>query len=152
MKLKKILAGHLLVLGLIFPHAVFADDFTFNIEVEILSLHPDVNQMRVACEIEGITQANPFKTINVPANGGAINTTIQVIHNEPNGMPALNPEVMPMERAFACFLEVSKAGGSFVKFLPSNGSQCSGANKWRCARTGTPSTTRLEGRFDVYTE
>lgn len=152
MKLKKIIAGHLLVLIMVFPPVVFAEDFTFNIEVEISNLHSDVNQMRILCEVEGITLKDPFATINVPAEGGAINTTVQVKFNATDEMPSLSPEAMPMQKGYNCKLQVSKAGEDFQEFLPSNSSQCNSANDWRCARTGSPFTGNLSEVFDVYKE
>jgi hypothetical protein len=155
MKLKKMLAGHLFVLALVFSSTVSAEDFTFNIPVEISNLHPDVNQMRVLCEIEGMTNGDGDgepTLINVPATGGAVNTTVQVKINAPNGMPALSPEAMPMRRGYFCKLQVSKSGTGFQDFLPSNSGQCNVANNWRCARTGAPFTGSVQGVMDVYTE
>ena len=152
MKLKKIIAGHLLALALAFPHAALAEDFTLNVEFEISNLHPDVDQMRILCEIEGIQMVDPFAIINVPAAGGTINTTVQVKFNAIDEMPALSPEALPMQRGYFCQLQVSKAGESFQSFLPSNSSGCGGSNEWRCARTGTPFTGAVSGVFDVYKE
>jgi hypothetical protein len=149
MELKKIIAGHLLVLVLVFPHAVSAEDFTFNMQVNVSNLHSDIDQMRVHCEVEGIVLDKEFILINVPANGGANNSTVQIKANAANKND-LNPRPDPIQRAFACALQVSKPGAGFKEFLPSDGRGCGGAEEWRCARQGTPFAARLDGFLDLF--
>jgi hypothetical protein len=147
MDLKKMLTGHLLVLALTFPHAALAEDFTINVPVELSNIHPEVKQMRILCEIEGIVTVDPFTLINVPADGGAINSTVQVKFNSRD---KIEPYRDPVKKSYACHLEAAKAGGDFQWFLASNSSQCNAANEWRCARPDTPSTIDINGVFDLY--
>jgi hypothetical protein len=140
MKLKKLLAGHLLILTLVFPYTVFAEDFTFNVPVEASNLHQDVDRIKVICEIEGIPESGE-KILNVPANG-IINETVQIKFD----IEEILTDSQLSQKARACKLAVSKPGVDFINFIRSGQASCNlTANHWRCAKEGETFTDYVEG-------
>jgi hypothetical protein len=137
MKLKKMLAGPLLALALAFPHAVSAEDFTFNVPVNFSNIHEEADRIMVSCKVfkgqilsnEGLI-GNSAKFEDVPGNGN-LNKTIQVkfnAHPNKNRAEADNYE---------CSMSVMRgSSGSFVR--PSNSNFCnSPSDDWRCTKEGT---------------
>jgi hypothetical protein len=93
MKLKKILAGQLLVLALVFPATVSAEDFTINGSLELSKLHRSVTKVELKCSVSyGFSSADTgylligtgTYQINVPPNG-EINTPVQIKINADSG-------------------------------------------------------------------
>jgi hypothetical protein len=149
MKLKKILAGHLLMLALVFPHVVVAEDFTFNVGVNFLKIHPDVTTLIIRCGVlnenndDAIGQGS--KDVKVPANG-EINNTVQIKFNADSGKNPANAT------AFICSINVSKpnASGGISSVSPSPGTDiyCKDANyDWRCSKNGTRLVKVLTGNI-----
>lgn len=140
MKLKKIFAVHLLIQILIIPHAVFAEDITFNVEVDASNLHPDVDRIKVICEIQNIPE-NGEKILNVPANG-IINETVQIKFD----VEEILTDSQLSQKAHACSLWVSKPGVDFINFIRSGQALCNlTEHQWRCTKEGTQFTEYVEG-------
>jgi hypothetical protein len=135
MKLKKMLAGHLLMLVLVFPHAVSAEDFTFNVGVNLSNLHEDVAKVLVACSPlrplptgGDLVLGQGSKELIVPANG-IINTTVQLKFN---ANPGKNPGDA---ESYTCLMWFFNNSGAFGPPLSATSSECSNSeNKWKCAK------------------
>ena len=137
MKLKKMLAGQLLVLALAFPHMVWAEDFTISVPVKFSNIHEDVDKIKVLCVAKSILE-NGFPTIlgngsveeDVPENGN-LKQTITVKFNASTGK---NPADA---KSYECSLFVVKAT-SESNFRPSNYGNCTNPKAdWFCAKAGT---------------
>lgn len=144
MKIKKILAGHFLVLALIFPNAGHAADFNLNLKTVLTNLHPDVSDLKVKCQVFSPTSnriilGQGSTTEKVPASG-EINKNIQVKFNASSGK---NPADVGK---FHCTLELlSKNGGSFDP-LPSTSTLCNDADyEWRCGKQGKALSALIKG-------
>ena len=94
MKLKKIIAGQLLALALIFPNAVSAEDFTFSVAVDIKNLLQDITDIKVGCIVSPDDRfftefliGSGAKTVKVPASG-SMKQNIKVRFN---ANPGKNP-------------------------------------------------------------
>lgn len=149
MKLKKILAGHLLALALVFPYTVFAEDFTLNVKVNLGNMHPDVTHINVFCKVAngydnvatnsnliGSKKSNNFKL----SADGAINTTVQVKFNAD---PGKNP---PDATNYRCLLNLIIITGTEINPIPSVNNLCNNPdNDWRCPLAGKPFKEILDG-------
>jgi hypothetical protein len=116
MKIKKFLAGQLLILALVFPHAVSAEDFTFNAGVELSDIPQDITGIEIVCTaLNGnINLGEGVQKERIPANG-ALNKTIQVKFNANSGK---NPAEA---NTFRCGIKVVRQDG--VALEPEVGNQ-----------------------------
>lgn len=150
MKLIKIIAGHLLVLGLAFPHIVAAEEFVIKATVDLSQLHEDVSKVRIMCQIrEGTTLiASGSEEMNIPANG-VLKRTIAVKFNS-------NPGVTVNVKAamnYKCGMSFKKSGfnlpGASFQALSPDSWSCSGgglaSSGWRCGKPGTQFVNELTG-------
>jgi len=139
MKLKKMMAGYLLVLALVFPYAVFAEDFTFNVGVDLKDLHEDVSKVRVYCTAQRLNQQGNFtgmgqagEDLTVPANG-TINTTVQLKFNAFLGKNSADVD------AYNCTLLFYTASNDIGTPVAATSPTCSSpSNEWKCTKPGTP--------------
>jgi hypothetical protein len=137
-KLKKMIAGHLLVLGLFLPQVVSAEDFTFNVGVDLKNLHEDVSLVRVYCTAQrrnqqgflGLGQAG--EDLTVPANG-TINTTVQIKFNANSGV---NPADVDNYNCTLLFYTASNDIGTPV--VATSPTCSNSVNAWKCVKPGTP--------------
>ena len=150
MKLIKIIAGYLLVLGLVSPHIVAAEEFVIKTAVDLSKLHEDVSKVRITCQIREGTSliASGSEDVNIPANG-VLKRTIAVKFNS-------NPGVTVNVKAamnYKCWMSFKKSGfnlpgASFQALSPGSGS-CSGgglaSSGWRCGKPGTQFVSELTG-------
>lgn len=139
MKLKKMLAGHLFVLALVFPPTVSAEDFTFNVGVDLTNLHEDASKVQVVCVVGNspsvfgestIGAANKY--IDVPADG-VLNTSVELQFNANAGK---NPADATNYR---CTIQFLSSTNSLEVVLGANNSNCTNPdNDWKCAKPGAP--------------
>lgn len=144
MKFKKLLAGHLLVLALVFPHAVSAEDFTFDLKLELSNLHRDVAKIRLYCgasisDAGGMIGDGDLE-IDVPPDGG-INNTVQLTFN---ASPGKNLSDAKVWRCDAYFFKQGENTQSYPRNSTSGECQNS-ANDFRCAKSGTPFSMIIGG-------
>jgi hypothetical protein len=144
MKLKRIFAVHLIVLALVFPHAVCAEDFTFDLKLELSNLHPDVAKIRLYCgasisDAGGMIGDGDLE-IDVPPAGG-INNTVQLTFNASPGKKLSDAKVW---RCDAYFFKQGDNTQSYPRNSTSGECQNS-ANDWRCAKPGTPFSMIIAG-------
>jgi hypothetical protein len=146
MELKKLLAGHLLLLALVFPHSISAEDFTFNVGVNFTNLHPDVTTVKIVCQafrqpgasIVGVGVEN----LKVPANG-AINQTVKVKVNAIVDGGETHPEEA---KNYTCqfFLQTKTPGN--IEPLPAGNNLCNDTNNdFKCAQKGAQFIAKLTG-------
>jgi hypothetical protein len=141
MKLKKIIAGFLLVLALTFPHAISAADFNLNMKTVLTNLHSDVKAVKIDCAAtkrEGGLIGKGSTTENVSANG-EINKAIPVKFNASSDRNPADAKI------FSCSLSLIKKNGSTSTPLSPNSPDCISANNgWRCGKQGTSVVYLLE--------
>lgn len=149
MELKKIIAGPLLGLALVFPHAVSAEDFNLGMKTVLSNLHPDVTAVKVECFANDNTGTGRggFKKnvgegntkVKVAVNG-VINQTILVKFNANSG---INPADAT---GFICGLTLIDKNGAEVSPVASKTSLCNNAdNDFRCAKQGKPFNKVISG-------
>ena len=142
MKLKEMFACHLLTLALVFPNMVFAEDFTFNVRVELSNLHPDVEGANVLCKVliaaegapvgENVVGLKRSENLMVSA-GGAINQTVRIKFNAYSGK---NPADATK---YLCLLDLVHKNGTEIAPTPSGNNFCTTEDgEWRCALAGKP--------------
>jgi hypothetical protein len=149
-KLIKIIAGHLLVLGLAFPQLVAAEEFVIKTAVDLSQLHEDVSKVRITCQIrEGTTViASGSEEMNIPANG-VLKRTIKLKFNSNPGV-TVNVKAAMNHLCKMTFKKVgfNLPGASFQALSPDSGS-CSGgglaSSGWRCGLPGTQFVNELAG-------
>lgn len=140
MKLIQMIAGHLLVLVLVFPHAVSAKEFKINVKVDLKELHEEVQTVRILCNIQGANQATLAlgnTDVNNISSGGSLYDTIQVIVN----VDPYNPAEVS---GYQCVLKLSRDGTSFLvpalteinQTSPYYGPCDSAEEAWRCVEGG----------------
>jgi hypothetical protein len=145
MDLKKMLTGHLLVLALTFPHAALAEDFTFNVQVNLSHMHQDVAKLRIHCGASishaGGMIGEKILEIDVPANG-TFNNTVQVAFN---ASPGQNLRAAKVYRCETRLIDRNANPGSA---RAGTSSECqNSANDWRCGKPGTPFAMIFFGSF-----
>jgi hypothetical protein len=148
MKLKKILTGHFLVLVLALPNAALAEDFTFNLQVNLSELHSDVAKVRIYCAASispggGIIGEGDLE-IDVPANG-AINNNVQIKFNAGAGRNLSDAKV------YRCATYLFKQGTN-TQTVPRDSThfQCQNSeNDWHCGKEGTTFDMGFFGSYPV---
>jgi hypothetical protein len=151
MKLKKIIAGHLLALVLVFPQVVTAADFNLGMKTFLSNLHPDVAAIKVNCAVvnasAGSTGRGGFvtgvgegsTTEKVPASG-EINKTILVKFN---ANPGSNPAGATN---FNCNLVLIDKNGVAASPTPATNVLCENTvNDWKCGKQGAALNNRIAG-------
>lgn len=144
MKLKKMIAGNLLALALVFPNAVFAEDFTFNVGLNLTNLFTDEMDVEAKCYVydDYATTANLIgfgQTMIELSADGDFNQTVQVKFNAQSGK---NPAEAGDYRCFLIFVKPT------VVTVPNRATDevCNDANNaWRCAKDGTVLVRKLTG-------
>jgi hypothetical protein len=144
MNIKKIIAGHLLVLALVFPHAVLAEDFTFRVPVNFSNIHEDVNRVLIQCNV--MEQATGPQTIgmgneirNISGNSNTLNETFTVKFDAATGR---NPADAHF---YKCFINVGTET-NISRFNNGNISPCNlPANDWNCAKQGVTYQGQIQG-------
>lgn len=146
MKIKKMIAGHLLVLALVFPHAVSAEDFSFNLGINANSLHEDVTAIKLVCRVGILGTTNiigsGFTIIPAPADGN-LNTTKQVKFDVNSGQ---NPEDAGY---YSCNIDLISQDSTSSVFSDAN-PLCNDANvsdDWRCIKPGTTKVNLFSGQI-----
>ncbi len=147
MKLNKMLAGPLLVLALVFPQVVLAEDFTFNVEVNLSNMHQDVAKFRIHCGASishsGGMVGEKVLDIDVPANG-AINNTFQLAFN---ANPGKNLTEAKVYRCETRLINRNSPNSPAVAY-ESNSSMCQNPNNaWQCGKLGSPFAMGFSGSF-----
>lgn len=140
------MAGHLFVLALVFPHAVSAADFNFNLKTVLTNLHPDVASIKVKCWARSDPTAGGVDIVGwgtteekVPKSG-EINKTIQVKFN------ARNRKNPASAKTFDCELIFLSLQRPDAEPLAANSSGCTNAvNEFLCAKEGTAFNSIIEG-------
>jgi hypothetical protein len=151
MKLKKMLAGHLLVLVLVFPLSVIAADFNLNMKTALTNLHPDVVLVKVECFANDNSGTGPggFKQ-NVGKGSTEVKvsktgTISQSIPVKFNADPGINPGDAT---GFKCGLILISNKGSKGFPLAATNKLCSNADKeFLCATKGRPFNAIIEGNI-----
>jgi hypothetical protein len=150
--IKKIIAGLLLVLALIVPHAVSAADFNLGMKTVLSNLHPDVAAIKVNCAViqssggstggrggfaSGVGEGST--TEKVPASG-EINKTILVKFNANLGA---NPA---RATNFNCNLVLIDKNGVAASPTPATDALCENTvNDWKCGKKGVALNNRIDG-------
>lgn len=139
MKLKKIISGHLLLLVFVFPPTVSAEDFIFNVGVDLTNLHEDASKVQIVCVVGNspsvfgdstIGAANKY--IDMPADG-VLNTTVQLKFNANAGK---NPADATNYR---CTIQFLSSTNSLEVVSAANNPNCTNPdNDWKCAKPGAP--------------
>lgn len=119
MKLKNIISRHLFVLALVFPHAVSAEDFTFNAGVELSDIPQDITGIEIVCAaLNGnINLGEGVQKERIPANG-ALNKTIQVKFNADSGKKPADAN------NFRCGIKVVRQDGVVLEPVVGNQPLC----------------------------
>jgi hypothetical protein len=141
MKLKKVLAGHLLTLAIFIPHTVLAEDFNFAVKFDIKNLLLNITDIKVACIVSPdnrfLTEfqiGSGTKKVKVPASG-SISQTVKVRFSAtPGKNPADATDV-------ACSLILIDRSGKEFSPLQSTDSACNQTKNFgRCQKPGTQFT------------
>lgn len=148
MDIIKLLAINFIAIGLVFTHIVSAEDFTFNVPVNITRLTEDTAKVRVACRVGADTNSygpTTSEIINVPTDG-VLNTTVEIRLDAPQGQ---NPANM---QNYSCSLSLQRVGfSSYYDPLPWNlaniGTCASPNNKYKCASNAGNLTSPVSGNI-----
>ena len=149
MSMKKIIAGQLILLMLVFPHAVLAEDFNLSLKTGLSNLHPDVVVVKVECFANDNTGTGRggFKKnvgkgstkVKIPQSG-AISQAILVKFNANRG---INPGDAT---GFKCGLILIGRNGSEGSPLAATNKLCDNADKeFLCATQGKPFNPVIDG-------
>jgi hypothetical protein len=151
MKIKRMIAGHSLVLALVIPQIVLAADFNLGMKTVLSNLHPDVAAIKVNCAViqssggsagrggfvSGVGEGST--TEKVPASG-EINKTILVKFN---ANPGANPAVATN---FNCNLVLIDKNGVAASPTPATNALCKNTvNDWKCGKQEASLNNRIAG-------
>ncbi len=143
------MAGHILLLMLVFPHVVFAEDFNLSLKTGLTNLHPDVVLVKVECfanDNSGTGRGGFKKNVGKGSTrvkvskSGAINQAILVKFNA-------NPGINPGDATgFKCGLILISRKGSEGPPLAATNRLCDNADKeFLCATQGKPFNSVIDG-------
>jgi hypothetical protein len=146
MKLKKMLAGYLLMLVLALPPVVSAADFNLNMKTSLLNLHPDVTAVKVECNVSRPSRPGKVfilgegSTTEKVSTNGAIDKNILVKFNALSGMNPADAE------NFLCKLIFLSRQRPDAEPLAANQKGCTQAvNEFLCAKKGTSFNKIISG-------
>jgi hypothetical protein len=141
MKLKKILAGHLLALVLALPNMALAEDFTINLGINASKLDETVRALSTICVVrnsEAGKIGSTSKVIDVNADG-TLKTNFAVKFNADSGK---NPAEATNFNCKLSFVVGSQASSVLAADDPA----CKqAANQFKCAKPGTKLVTEFNG-------
>lgn len=148
MKLNKILAGLLFVLALAFPHAVLAEDFTFNVEVDLTNLHEDVTEIMVVCQV--FEESPPFAISEFGNLGGGFSKIKAPKSGELKTTVPIKFDVFSSDNPadanfYKCFLRLFVGKEFSNSGIPDQRSSCATLDDPLCAFLDKPFSVSLVG-------
>lgn len=148
MNSKNFIAVYFIMFGLAFPLAVSAEDFTFNVGVNLSNMHPEIVSMKLRCS----AKQGPNVIIGTGENAekisadGTFNATVPVSFNADSGKNPADATVA------ICILHLGLRNGTFLQAFAANDSIiCDDPDRYPvesiCSKPGTEIRTAIQENF-----